>query len=80
MANEPIIGSVMNADQEVLEKCKQEIDAALQKYGCAFEVGLLLRPGHFPDPIMKIVMKQELIVPNMGFPQNLGGMMPSGKA
>ena len=78
MANEPIIGTVLNADQEALAKCKEEIDAALKKHGCAFDAGMLLRPGHHPEVFMKIVRQPKVIVPQMGFPQNPGGK-PFGK-
>ena len=77
MAGEPILG---NADQDELQKCKEEITAVLQRYDCFFEIGMLLRPGKFPEPIMKIARKPKVVIPSMGINPNFGGMMPPGKA
>jgi hypothetical protein len=44
--------------QNRAQKCGQEIQAALQKWGCRMELFNVLRPGQLPEPKMTIVTGQ----------------------
>ncbi len=65
MSNHAEAVSMALREAERLTKCKEEMDALLVKYGCMLDVGLLLRPGRHPEPIVKIIINPKILVPGI---------------